>query len=176
MKFSYMSAGAKWTFGLLALAIVLFAAAEVVAARQTGRVGVLQVPQTPGQWLGFAGSMGFLLALFASIALTRHEVTDRELILRQGLVIRCAVPLANIGSVHETARMPFGLGVRFGPDRTIFINTAVTNLVAIELKEPMRFRLFFLVPLWKMRNVVVNVVDPEAFIRSIRERLEGGGR
>jgi hypothetical protein len=40
----------------------------------------------------------------------------------------------------------------------------------------MRFRLFFLVPLWKMRNVVVNVVDPEAFIRSIRERLEGGGR
>ena len=175
MKFSYMSSGAKWTFGLLALAIVLFGAAEV-AARQTGRIGILQVPQTPWQWLGFAGSTGFLLALFASIVLTRHEVTGRELILRQGLLIRCVIPLANIESACETAHMPFGLGVRFGPDRTIFINTAVTNLVAIELKEPMRFRLFFLLPVWKMRNVVVNLADPEAFIRSIRERLAAEGR
>jgi hypothetical protein len=29
---------------------------------------------------------------------------------------------------------------------------------------------------WKMRNVVVNLADPEAFIRSIRERLAAEGR
>jgi hypothetical protein len=172
MTFSYMSSSARWTFGLLALAIVLFTAAMLVVAQQGRLAHGIDVPQTPGQWLGFAGSMGFVLALFASMALTRHEVTDRELILRQGLLIRCVIPLANIDSVRETARMPFGLGVRFGPDRTMFVNTAVTNLVAIELKETMRFRLVFLVPLWKMRHVVVNVADPAAFIRYLRERLE----
>jgi hypothetical protein len=176
MKFSYMSSSAKWTFGLLALAIVLLTAAMLVAARQAGPVGVMRLPRTPGQWLGFAASMGFVLALVASIALTRHEVGGRALILRQGLLIRCVIPLANIDSVRETARMPFGLGVRVGPDRTIFINTAVTNLVAIELKELMRFRLLFLVPLWKMRHVVVNVTDPAAFVQSIRERLADKGR
>lgn len=176
MKFSYMSSSARWTFGLLAVAIVLFAGGMLVVAQQRSPAHGIDVPQTPGQWLGFAASMGFLLALFASIALTRHEVADRELILRQGLLIRCVIPLANIDSVRETARMPFGLGVRVGPDRTIFVNTAVTNLVAIELKEMMRFRLLFLVPLWKMRHVVVNVTDPAAFIQFLRERLEAGAR
>jgi hypothetical protein len=171
-----MSSSAKWAFGLLALAIVLFAAAMLVVAQQ-GRSGAgIHAPQTPGEWLAFAGSMGFVLALFASIALTRHEVTDRELILRQGLLFRGVIPLTNIGSVRETARMPFGLGVRVGMDRTIFVNTAVTNLVAIELKEPTRFRVAFLVPLWKMRHVVVNVTEPAAFIQCLRERLEAGGR
>jgi len=40
----------------------------------------------------------------------------------------------------------------------------------------MRFRLLFLVPLWKMRHVVVNVTDPAAFIQSIRYRLADSGR
>ena len=72
--------------------------------------------------------------------------------------------------------MPFGLGVRVGPDRTMFVNTAVNNLVAIELKKLMRFRVLFLIPLWKMRRVVVNVNDPAAFIQHLRERIENGGR
>jgi hypothetical protein len=176
MKFSYMSPTAKYTFGLLELAIVLLTAAMLVAARQGRPVTGLNVPRSPGDWIGFLAGMTFVLVLLGSIGLTRHEVTERSLILRQGLVIRCIIPLANIASVRETARMPFGLGVRVGPNRTMFVNTAVTNLVAIELKEPMRFRVLFLIPLWKMRRVVVNLNDPDGFIRCLRERLQNGGR
>ena len=146
--------------------------------------GVTLTPAAPNKYIGRYGTYGCYRCIevncsaltAASIALTRHEVTDRALIVRQGLLIRCVIPLANIGSVRETARMPFGLGVRVGPDRTMFVNTAVTNLVAIDLKEPMRFWVMFLVPLWKMRHVVVNVADPAAFVQSIRGRLEAGDR
>jgi hypothetical protein len=176
MKFSYMSPTAKYTFGLLELGIVLFTAAMLVAGQQGRSVTGLQVPRSPGDWIGFLAGMAFALVLLGSIGFTRHETTDCALILRQGLLIRCVIPFTNIASVRETVRMPFGLGVRVGPDRTMFVNTAVNNLVAIELKKLMRFRVLFLIPLWKMRRVVVNVNDPAAFIQHLRERIENGGR
>ena len=174
MRFSYMSASAKWTFGLLALAIILFTAAVLLVPPQARPPAGMNFPHTTAQWVGYVAWMGLVLAMLGSVALTGHEVAGRNLILRLGLLIRCVIPLANIASVYETARMPFGVGVRVGPDRTMFVNAAVTNLVAVDLKEPMRFWVFFVLPLWKMRHVVVNVTDPSAFIRHIRERLEPG--
>jgi hypothetical protein len=45
------------------------------------------------------------------------------------------------------------------------------NLEAIRLRRPQRFRLFHLLPVWKVREVVINVDRRDVFIADLRSRV-----
>jgi hypothetical protein len=55
--------------------------------------------------------------------------------------------------------------------RGAFLALWPVNLVAIRLRRPQRFRLFHALPVWKVREVVINVDRRDAFIADVRARL-----
>ncbi|RMG53543.1 MAG: hypothetical protein D6723_06925 [Acidobacteria bacterium] len=171
MKFSYMSPTARFTFGLIIVSLILMSAGLLVIGARGQHYPGIRMPESIPGWTLFGALMTFILLILVSAFFTQHEVTDREIIIRQGILFHGAIPLDNVASVRETLRKPFGLGVRVGPDRTLFVNTALTNLVVIELKRPQRFKVFHLLPLWEMRRVIINLTDPEAFVRYIHDRI-----
>jgi hypothetical protein len=54
---------------------------------------------------------------------------------------------------------------------TLFLALWPVDLVAIRLRRPQRFRLFQALPVWKVREVVINVDQREAFIADLRARV-----
>jgi hypothetical protein len=110
--------------------------------------------------------------IFISPFLTRHELRADRLVLRQGLNFAGSIDYRNIAAVHATERTSTGFPLRVYP-HTLFLVLWPVNLVAIRLRRPQRFRLLHLLPVWKVREVVINVDRRDAFIADLRSRVAG---
>jgi hypothetical protein len=108
--------------------------------------------------------------IFLSPWLTAHEVGADHLVLRQGLNFRGQIAYDNIASVHATEVKPTRFPINLYR-HTLFLALWPVNLVAIRLRRPQRFRLFHVLPVWKVREVVINVDRREAFVADLRARM-----
>lgn len=111
-----------------------------------------------------------MAGIFVSPFLTQHELRTDRLLLRQGLNFGGSISYHNIAAVHTTERTSTGFPLRVYP-HTLFLVLWPVNLVAIRLRRPQRFRLFHLLPVWKVREVVINVDRRDAFIADLRSRI-----
>jgi hypothetical protein len=113
-------------------------------------------------------------ALCAGIILspwfTAHELGADTLVIRQGLNFHGQIAYSNIASVHATERKPTHFPIQLYR-HTLFVTLWPVNLVAIRLRLPQRFRLFHALPIWKVREVVINVDRRDAFIADLRARV-----
>jgi hypothetical protein len=124
---------------------------------------------------GAALSAAFSAGIFVSPWFTAHELHAEHLALHQGLNFAGRIDYSNIASVHATERTASGFPLRLYP-HTLFLALWPVNLVAIRLRRPQRFRLFHVLPAWKVREVVINVDRREAFIADLRARMAAAER
>lgn len=128
------------------------------------------IPGTLGQILILV--IGFLVAAYyISVFFTYHEVTEREIVLRQGWALRAEIPLDNVEIVEYTQEMSPGVGIRHAAGRRLFLLTAPLNMVEIRLKTPQHFYFLGIIPLWKTQRVFTNVDDPLKFIQEIEKKI-----
>jgi len=102
--------------------------------------------------------------------LTAHELGADHLVIRQGLNFRGQIAYGNIAAVYTTERKPTHFPIALYR-HTLFVALWPVNLVAIQLRRPQRFRLFHALPVWTVREVVINVDRREAFIADLRARV-----
>jgi hypothetical protein len=125
----------------------------------------------PGESMGKNARAAALGAgIVASPWLTAHELRAGSLVIRQGLNFRGQISYRNIASVHATERKPTHFPIQLYR-HTLFLALWPANLVAIRLRQPQRFRLFHALPVWKVREVVINVDRRDAFIADLRARV-----
>ncbi len=108
--------------------------------------------------------------IIASPWLTAHELGADALVIRQGLNFSGAIDYRNIAAVYATERKPTHFPIALYR-HTLFVALWPANLVAIRLRRPQRFRLFHVLPVWKVREVVINVDRREAFIADLLARV-----
>jgi hypothetical protein len=129
-----------------------------------------------GESLGKNARAAALCAgLIASPWFTAHELDATSLVIRQGLNFQGRIAYTNIAAVHATERKPTHFPIQIYR-HTLFLALWPANLVAIRLRQPQRFRLFHALPVWKVREVVINVDRREAFIADLRQRVAMAGR
>ncbi len=113
-----------------------------------------------------------ILVLFVvgiSPFLTDHELTDRELVLRQGLLFKAVIPLRDIRGVKEIDTGPAKTGVFFAYRGTsIYVTSQKSTLILVELRSMRRFR-------WalakKADRVYFDVIDHSRLVRMLNERI-----
>jgi len=110
------------------------------------------------------------VGIIVSPWLTAHELDADHLVLRQGLNFRGQIAYGNIAAVYATERKPTHFPIALYR-HTLFVALWPANLVAIRLRRPQRFRLLHALPLWKVREVVINVDRREVFIADVRARV-----
>jgi hypothetical protein len=112
-------------------------------------------------------------ALSACICLspwfTAHEAGADHVVIRQGLNFSGRIAYGNIAAVHATEHKSTRFPINLYRHR-LFLALWPVNLVAIRLRRPQRFRLFHALPLWKVREVVINVDRREEFVGDLRAR------
>lgn len=124
-----------------------------------------------GQSIGKnARATALAAGIIASPWLTAHELDAEHLVIRQGLNFRGQIAYGNIAAVYATERKPSHFPIALYR-HTIFVALWPVNLVAIRLRQPQRFRLLHMLPVWKVREVVINVDRREAFIADVRARV-----
>ena len=163
-KYSYTRAPrVTWGWGALTLGALLLPLTNLaLVARGYPR---------PGESIGKnARAAAVSAGVFVSPWLTAHELGADQLVLRQGLNFGGRIPYGNIASVHATERTASGFPLRVYR-HTLFLALWPVNLVAIRLQQPQRFRLFHALPVWKVREVVINVDRRDAFVADLRARV-----
>ncbi len=118
-------------------------------------------------WLAVTLLLMFVVGL--SPLFTDHELTDRELILRQGLLFKAVVPLRDIRGVKEIDKGPAKTGVFFEyRGSAIHVTSQRSNLILIELRTPRRFR-------WalakKADKIYFDCIDHSVMARMLNERI-----
>lgn len=152
-----------WGWGALTLGSLLLPLTQMALMARGYRL--------PGESIGKNARAAALSAgIFASPWFTAHELGADHLVLRQGLNFQGQIAYGNIASVHATERTASGFPLRVYP-HTLFLALWPVNLVAIRLRRPQRFRLFHALPVWKVREVVINVDRREVFIADLRARV-----
>lgn len=152
-----------WGWGALTLGSLLLPLTNIALLARGYRL--------PGERIGKnARAVALSAGIFVSPWLTAHELDAAGLVLRQGLNFHGRIAYGNIASVHATERTASGFPLRVYP-HTLFLALWPANLVAIRLHRPQRFRLFHTLPVWKVREVVINVDRREAFIADVRARM-----
>ena len=159
MKFSYRKATFVPTAILLGVAMALL---NIVAYLYLSQDALSVVA-----WLFITLLLLFVVGI--SPFLTDHELTDRELILRQGLLFKAVIPLRDIRGVKEIDSGPSKTGVFFAYRGTsIYVTTQKSNLILIELRGARRFR-------WalakKADRIYFNVNDQSRMVRMLTERI-----
>ncbi len=125
----------------------------------------------PGESIGKNARTAALCAgIVVSPWFTAHELGADRLVIRQGLNFRGDIAYTDIASVHATERKPTHFPMQLYR-HTLFIALWPVDLVAIRLRRPQRFRLLHALPVWKVREVVINVDRRDAFIADLRTRV-----
>jgi hypothetical protein len=152
-------------WGALTLGLLLPPLSGLVLAARGGRLPKGErVPAHLGQLALFA-------ALFGSPWLTNHELRADRAVLRLGLYFGGSIHYGNIDAVYATERRPTEFPMRLYR-HTIFLALWPVNLVEIRLRRPQRFRVFHLLPVWRIRDVVISVDKRDDFINDLRARMD----
>jgi hypothetical protein len=112
--------------------------------------------------------------IIASPWLTAHELGPDRLVIRQGLNFHGEINYCDIASVHATERKPTHFPMQLYR-HTLFLALWPVDLVSVRLRRPQRFRMFRAVPVWKVREVVINVDRRDAFVADLRARVAAAG-
>ena len=114
-----------------------------------------------------------LLMILASLVIygvtpfySKHTVTERAVFLKQGVYFNALVPLDMIKDVHTTKKKVPSVGVYSHKGESLNVLSNKKSLVEIELMGPMKLH-----GRKPVAKVVVNVDEPEAFVRTVREAI-----
>jgi hypothetical protein len=152
-----------WGWGALTLGGILLPLTNIALLARGYRL--------PGESIGKNARAAALGAgIIASPWLTAHELGADALVIRQGLNFCGRIDYRSIAAVYATERKPTHFPIALYR-HTLFVALWPANLVAIRLRRPQRFRLFHALPVWKVREVVINVDRREAFIADLRARV-----
>jgi hypothetical protein len=152
-----------WGWGSLTLGTMLLPLINMALLARGHRLS--------GESIGKNARVAALCAgIVASPWLTAHELGPVNLVIRQGLNFHGRIAYGAIASVYATERKPTHFPMQLYR-HTLFLALWPVNLVAIRPRQPQRFRLFHVLPVWKVREVVINVDRREAFIADLRSRV-----
>ncbi len=163
-RYSYTRApSVTWGWGALTLGALLQSVTNMALLARGHRLA--------GESIGKnARAVALTAGIIVSPWLTAHELDAEHLVLRQGLNFSGQIAYGNIAAVYATERKPTHFPIALYR-RTLFVALWPANLVAIQLRRPQRFRLFHALPVWPVREVVINVDRREAFIADVRARV-----
>jgi hypothetical protein len=113
--------------------------------------------------------ISILLVFGISPLLTKHQIAEDKIILKQGLYFKAVVPLGNIRDVKSTD-INAKIGIKFSLTKPIlYVTTSKINLISIKLKKRKRFGYAW----WKRADeIIFNVDDPKGFIKLVEEKME----
>lgn len=112
----------------------------------------------------------FLVVFGISPLLTSHEIVNRTLVLKRGLVFRAKIPLTNIDQIIRVQKGPVRRGVFFSIVRPeLFVTSARYNLIRLNLKRKQRF-------VWalgkKAEVVYFDVIDTDGLLRVLENHIK----
>ncbi len=152
-----------WGWGALTLGALLLPVTNMALLARGHRLA--------GQRIGKNARAAALGAgVLVSPWLTAHDLDTDHLVIRQGLTFRGQIAYGDIAAVYATERKPTHFPIALYR-HTLFVALWPVNLVAIRLRRPQRFRLFHALPVWTVREVVINVDRQQAFIGDLRARV-----
>jgi len=110
-----------------------------------------------------------VLVVGVSPLLTKHEIADGKIMLRQGWHLRFTVPLEHVKRLQRLERIEVKEGVLMDLfNRTLVMTDSKTNGIRLEMKEGVRVPSAF----WKKVDVVIfDVVNPDRFLAEATSSL-----
>lgn len=128
----------------------------------------------PGERLLFVVVMGSLIALTVLVIgvsplLTRHEVVDGKITIRQGWHSKLVIPMDQVKRLQRLDRIEAKEGVLLDAfNRTLVMTDSKSNGIRLEMKKTVRVPAVF----WKKVDVVIfDVVDPDRFVAEVTRSL-----
>jgi len=112
----------------------------------------------------------FILLVFGiSPLITKHEIAEGKIILRQGLYFKAVVPIKNVKEMGFTD-INVKKGIKFSiTEPILYVTTSKINLIYIKLKRQRRFGYAW----WKRADeIIFNIDNPKKFIDSVEEKME----
>ena len=120
----------------------------------------------------FAGLMALVIALILifsiSPILTAHQLSDDEIVLKQGVYFKARIPLDRIESVRRIDSGPRRTGTWFRIfDEVLYVTTRRYDLIEIRLKSEQRFGW----ALWKRADrIVFDTLDNARLLNAMEAR------
>jgi len=128
----------------------------------------------PEERMLFIVVMGLILAftvlvIGVSPLLTRHEVIDGKIVIRQGWHSKLVVPMDQVKRLQRLDRIEVKEGVLLDAfNRTLVMTDSRSNGIRLEMREAKRVPAVF----WKKVDVVIfDVTDPDRFIAEVTRSL-----
>jgi membrane protein YdbS with pleckstrin-like domain len=128
----------------------------------------------PEERMLFIVVMGLILAftvlvIGVSPLLTRHEVIDGKIVIRQGWHSKLVVPMDQVKRLQRLDRIEVKEGVLLDAfNRTLVMTDSRSNGIRLEMREAKRVPAVF----WKKVDVVIfDVTDPDRFIAEVARSL-----
>lgn len=119
-----------------------------------------------------AGMIGLVIVLIlvfsVSPILTAHRLSDREIVLKQGVYFRAKIPLDSIRTVRRIDSGPRRTGTWFRIfEKALYVTTRRYDLIEIQLKAEQRFGW----ALWKSADrVVFDTLDNARLLNAMEAR------
>ncbi|NYT12215.1 MAG: hypothetical protein GKC03_06655 [Methanomassiliicoccales archaeon] len=123
-------------------------------------------------FLLLAGMIGLVIVLIIvfsiSPILTAHQLSNHEIVLKQGIYFKANIPLECIKSVRRIDSGPRRTGIWFKIfEKVLYVTTRRYDLVEIQLRSDQRFGW----ALWKTADrVVFDTLDNARFLHAMEER------
>ena len=128
----------------------------------------------PEERLLFVVVMGSLIALTVLVIgvsplLTRHEVVDDKIMIRQGWHSKLVIPMDQVKRLQRLDRIEAKEGVLLDAfNRTLVMTDSKSNGIRLEMHKAVRVPAAF----WKKVDVVIfDVVDPDRFVAEVTRSL-----
>lgn len=167
-RFAYETRALRWV-------LLLFLVIELVSLP----LFYFAVPEEEAVFFYFFIAFMLLILLIFGISpfLTKHEVHDTYIVLRQGWYYRNRIELSDIRAIKHVADGPWSYGVHFIGGRTVYVNGRTRDLILLELDDVRHHN----GKRRRMVRVLFDTVDNAAFLRSIGKSYQGeenlfGGR
>lgn len=159
-KIGYETKAIRWVLALL-LSMDIFIAAMMIFFAPDDEM-----------WVGLPiiAIMTFVAIVFgASPLLTKHEVHDTYVVLRQGWYYKNRIDLSDIVGIKRVRRGPWSFGVHFIGGGMLYVNGRLDDLILFELSE----RISRNGKRRRMTKVLFDTLDNDDFIRMIGREFDG---
>lgn len=128
----------------------------------------------PEERLLFVIVMGLLLALTVLVIgvsplLTKHEVVDGKIVIRQGWHSKLVIPMDQVKRLQHLDRIEAKEGVLLDAfNRTLVMTDSKSKGIRLEMNKAVRVPAAF----WKKVDVVIfDVTDPDRFVAEVTRSL-----
>jgi len=110
-----------------------------------------------------------VVVIGVSPLLTRHEVVDCNIVIRQGWHYKLVIPVDRVKRLQRLERIEAKEGILLDAfNRTLVMTDSKVNGIRLEIKEPVRVPAAF----WKKVDVVIfDVTDPDRFVAEVTRSI-----